>query len=230
MNTVLEKLTICSRHLEATGQVLPATYEYLKQYERILAVKELDTVKKILKTGLDLQDLSNKIDAIKACCVGDGCGLKTGAYVDDLIAAFFKKHLVSYQEYHKGEADLKICDVPLSLKTCTNDKGTQFALNWSKNKTESDPSSNFDTHIMIIVSRGGQWWKQKEGLNEYIKPGIYLVDRHYCKDNIDLKSNNKSDTLISKKDVYQMITNSQHYVEIPTPQEIRPSFDILKAF
>ena len=230
MNTVLEKLAMCSRHLEATGQVLPETYEHLKQYERLLAAKELDTVKNILKNGLDLQDLSNKIDAIKACCVGDGCGLKTGTYVDDLITAFFKKHLVSYQEYHKGEADLKICDVPLSLKTCTSDKGTQFALNWSKNKTESDPSSNFDTHIMIIVSRGGHWWKQKEGLNEYIKPGIYLVDRYYCKDNIDLKSNNKTDKLISKKEVYQMIVNSQHYVEIPAPQENRPSFDILKAF
>ena len=112
MNSILEKLTKCSKHLEVTGQVLPETYEFLKQYERVLASKELETVKNVLQKGLDLQDLSNKIDAIKACCVGDGCGLKTGTYVDDLITAFFKKSLVSYQEYQKGEADLKICDVP----------------------------------------------------------------------------------------------------------------------
>ncbi len=230
MNSILEKLTKCSKHLEATGQVLPDTYEFLKQYERVLASKELETVKNVLEKGLDLQDLSNKIDAIKACCVGDGCGLKTGTYVDDLITAFFKKNLVSYREYHKGEADLKICDVPLSLKTCTNEKGTQFALNWSKNETKSDPTLDFDTHIMILVSRGGQWWKQKEGFNRYIKSGIYLIDRYYCKDNIDLTANNKTDKLISKKEVYHMIQYSQHYVEMPPPQPDRPSFDILKAF
>ena len=83
---------------------------------------------------------------------------------------------------------------------------------------------------MILVSRGGQWWKQKEGFNEYIKSGIYLIDRYYCKDNIDLTTNNKTDKLISKKEVYHMIQNSQHYVEMPSPQPDRPSFDILKAF
>lgn len=230
MNTVLEKLTQCSKHLEATGQVLSETHEFIRQYERLLANKELDAVRNILEKGLNLQDLSNKIDAIKAYCVGDGCGLKTGTYVDDLITAFFKKHIISYQEYHKGEADMKICNVPLSLKTCTNDKGTQFALNWSKNETQPDHSLNFDTHIMMIVSRGGHWWKQKPGFNKYIKPGIYLIDRYYCKDNIDLKSNNKTDKLISKIEVYNMIKNSQHYIELPVPQECRPSFDILKAF
>ena len=70
MNTVLEKLTQCSKHLEATGQVLSETHEFIRQYERLLANKELDAVRNILEKGLNLQDLSNKIDAIKAYISG----------------------------------------------------------------------------------------------------------------------------------------------------------------
>jgi hypothetical protein len=230
MNSILRNLSICSKYLKDTGKVHTDTNKYIRQYEKYIAVKELKGVKMILESQLNVQDLSNKIDAIKSYCVGDGCGLKTGTYVDDLVTAYFKKYLMSFDEHHVGEADMKICNIPLSLKTCTNKHGTTFALNWSKNGENSVVKPNFDTHIMIIVSHGGHWWKRKEGYNEYVHAGIYLIDRYYCQDNITLESNNKTDKLISKRNVYKMIMNSTFYVKLPTPQTSRPSFNILNAF
>ena len=226
MSAILDQLKACSQHFDQTGQVHPDTHRLLRDYEQFVADRELGTILEIMKTQLDRQELSNKIKAIKTFCVGDGCGLKTGTYVDDLVTAFFKTQLAaSYSEHHIGEADMKICNVPLSLKTCTNPTGTQFALNWSKNKTQGDETKNFETHIMIIVSENGHWWKR----DEPVKAGIYLVDRFYCKDNIVLSSNNKTDKLITKRDVYKMVTSTKHFLELPDPNEsIR--FCILDAF
>lgn len=61
---------------------------------------------------------------------------------------------------------------------------------------------------------------------------IYIINKDYCKNNIKLLSNNKTDTLIDNQNLYRMIKNSIEnnlYIEIPVSNEIM-QFNILNAF
>ena len=222
MDSILNKVRECLEHLNETGSVHEDTEKVFQEYNRLLAHQELETVHKILHTNLDFQSLSNMIHSVKQHCVGDGCGLKSGTYIDDVISEYFSQNLVSYQPFFSKEADMKICNIPLSLKSCTSTKGTQFALNWSKNK-EVD-TNNFIYHVMILVSCSGNWWKNKP-----VKAGIYLIDKNWCKANVQLGANKKTDKLISKNEVYKMLENASFFTEIPEPNKTI-KFNILKAF
>jgi len=47
-----------------------------------------------------------------------------------------------------------------------------------------------------------QWWKNKNGYTDVIKSGFYIIDKNFCKKNIKLTSNNKSDSVIETKYIY----------------------------
>jgi hypothetical protein len=173
------------------------------------------------------QDLSDKIHAIQCSCKGDGAGLTCGSLVDMLISETFQQVMgPHYTEHHVGESDMILCDVPLSLKTIKA-KST-IALDWSKNPTEST-REHFAEHIMILNTQSGVWWKKspkqksQEDLtySDMVPAGFYLVDKEFCKQNIKLSSNNKTNTLIQSQDLYWMLQYSRSQglsVTLPIPQ------------
>jgi len=182
---------------------------------------------KYLKSELTndiLQELSTKCYAINNSCKGDGAGLSSGGLVDMLISALFKYHLINYKEFHYGESDMKIWDVPFSQKKISGK--SSLALNWSKNKTPG-VYNPFNCHIIIINLKTVRWWKD----TAEIPAGIYFINKEFCKKNIVLTSNNKTDTLIDCKEVYKMLMYSiKHSLYISFPHPAPCKFDITRAF
>ena len=216
--SVMDSIYAKSRELLASGSF------NTKDVVDFVDYAELFKVKYIIEKYIPTEDLSGMINAIKSYCVGDGCGLRIGGYVDDLVTELFRQSTHKFESYHSNDADCKIGGVPLSLKTCTNPAGTTFALSWSKNKT-TDMSNNFSSHIMVIVSKSGQWWKSEDE----IKAGIYLISKNWCKYNITLSSNNKSNKIISRREVYKMLRNAVHFIPLQESKHAY-KFNILKAF
>lgn len=136
---------------------------------------------------------------------------------------------------------MKICNIPISLKKI-NGKSI-VALDWSKNNIRSD-KEYFTNNNMIVNLKTARWWKNKylnvkdcndeqdTVYNSVIYSGIYIIDKNFCKKNVVLQSNNKTDTLIKSQDLYRMIKDSianNMYINIPEPdREIE--FNILHAF
>lgn len=176
-----------------------------------------------------LQELSNKCHSIQTVCQGDGAGLEGGSYIDRLICEFFQDHLKDYIPYHNGESDMKICQHPLSFKKISG--ASSIALDWSKNAT-STKRAHFTNDIMILNLSTKQWWKNKVNYTDTIPSGIYFIDSDYCQYNITLSSNNKTNTLISKTFVYQMLHRSltqKWYIELPPPNK-KYRFKLSQAF
>ena len=213
-----------------------------KWWKKTNSILELKKVHQYLNSSLtkeDLQELSNKCHSITNVCKGDGAGLLGGCLVDMLLSQFFKEKLKEYEEFHNGENDMKICQIPLSQKKI-NGKST-IALDWSKNQTDSK-REHFSSHIIIINLFTEQWWKSKPNkilvenskiiYNEIIPAGIYFIDKQYCKKYIALSQNNKTNTLIDSQYLYLMLRRSRLqklFIEIPEPNK-KLDFHILKAF
>ena len=202
-------------------------------------MKNLSKVYAILQEKLtreDLQDLSNKCNAITMSCKGDGCGLLSGGLIDMVITSYFKK-LEDYKDCHVGEADMTIAGIPLSLKKINGPSA--LALDWSINK-DAMIKEHFTCSIMILNLKTTQWWKRspkvpptlKITYNDTMPSGIYIVDKQFCKKYIKLSSNNKTNTLIEKEFVYLMLKRSMAlklFIELPPPNK-ELKFDILRAF
>lgn len=208
---------------------------------------QLRSVYNILKTDLtpcDLQELSNHLCAINAKCKGDGAGLSSSGLIDMYLSEYFQKKITDYEEFHKGESDMKIHGVEISLKTIGGGKSSA-ALDWSKNSATSIEKTHFNSHVMILNRTTKQWWKSKPtkitntnscatsiSYNDTIKSGIYLVDKQFCKKYIQLSSNNKTNTLIDSQNLYLMIkksVNQNLFIEIPEPNETL-NFSVMGAF
>jgi hypothetical protein len=87
---------------------------------------------------------------------------------------------------------------PLSFKKITGK--SNIALNWSKNKNITDP--NFTIDLMIFNLKSQNWYKTP------IPTGLYLIPKEFCIEHVKLKSNNKTDTLIDAKNLFEMIKYS----------------------
>lgn len=186
-------------------------------------------------TEEDLYELSIKCNSITTYCKGDGAGLLGGCLIDILVSKFFEIKLSEYTENKQGESDMKICNIPFSFKKI-NGK-SNIALDWSKNKNIGS-KEHFKYHILIINLKTSKWWKNgpkvKDNItyNDTIKAGIYIIDKNYCKSNITLLSNNKTNTLIDSISLYKMIKDSiskNLYIEIPKSDK-HIVFNILNAF
>jgi hypothetical protein len=212
-----------------------------KWWKKHSGIKSLVGIKSHLNTHLThdkLQDLSNKCCSISKMCIGDGAGLTGGVLIDMLITRYFQEHLPEYKEYHRGEGDMKILDTPLSQKKI-NGKST-IALDWSKNET-SGTRERFSDHLMIINLKSSQWWKNKPiktvskiktTYNDVIPAGIYLIDKSFCKYQVTLTKNNKTNTLIEAQYLYIMLKRSMMldlYIGLPVPNK-DVTFNILNAF
>lgn len=192
-------------------------------------IKKLQEIISYIKYNIDLQDLSNKCNSINAFCKGNGSGLLGGSLIDIFISEYFTSKLTKYEECRDGEADMKLCGVCLSQKKI-NGKSI-IALDWSKNKNKVI-KDYFLHHILIINLKTEKWWKLDTDRNMTIYSGIYIINKTFCKKNVILSSNNKTDSLIDNKSLYSMIQNSINtnlYIIIPDPnQSIK--FNILNAF
>ena len=181
-----------------------------------------------------IAEIQNRILAIQIALAGcPGAGLSSGTLVDLFINEYLKKILPTFVEFHTGEADGKCGDIIFSLKFVGCKKGSSLALDWSKNPSESS-RERFTCPICIIILHTGKWWTRKN-LSEYtdtVHSGLYFVDPSYCKENITLSSNNKTNTLITREQVYKMVqhakTSGNH---IPFPDEpVSCRFIISNAF
>ncbi len=202
--------------------------------------KVFHEVKQYLTSDV-MKNMVSKMNAISEKCRGDGAGLTGGVLIDMFLIAYLSDILKSFTEYRSGESDCKILDVPFSMKKISG-KST-IALDWSKNGENSKKRDHFDTDIMIINLKTEQWWKkgatgctqeEKDSMfySKHIKAGIYLISKTYCKNNIHLTSNNKSNSIIDQKSLYQMLTQSMKdgmVIEFP-PDVPKHTFNILGAF
>jgi hypothetical protein len=211
--------------------------KWWKKYNSIIILRKIKNYLIYSLSNNDLQELSNKCKSITNICKGDGAGLLGGSLIDIFISSYFSKKLNKYIEYHYGESDMKILDVPLSQKKI-NGK-SNIALDWSKNN-KVNVKEYFDTHIMIINTKTEKWWKikpknkinNKISYDKTIKSGIYLIDKNFCKKYIKLTNNNKTNSLIESQYLYIMLQRSilqNLYIEIPdSNKDIK--FNILNAF
>lgn len=212
-----------------------------KWWKKNTGTRDLRAVLNHLNESLsheDLQDLSNKCHSITKMCKGDGAGLSGGTLVDMLLCNYFKEKLANYSDHHDGESDMKICDIPLSQKKI-NGKST-IALDWSKNEKQSE-REHFSCDILIINLKSEKWWEKnpkqthsniKIVYNDVMPAGIYIIDKQFCKYYINLKSNNKTNTLIESQYLYIMLKRSisqQLFISLPEPNKDL-KFNILNAF
>jgi hypothetical protein len=206
------------------------------------SITTLTYIKDRINTSLGsdgLQELSNKLHAIKKTCKGDGAGLSGGILMDMFLCEYFEKNIPEYEENHTGESDMKICGTDLSQKKI-NGKST-IALDWSKNEIKTN-REHFSCHLMILNLTTEQWWKTtpkeriptlKISYNDIIPAGIYFVDKQFCKYYIKLSKNNKTDTLIESKYLYGMLKRSINQdlcITLPPPNEEDMKFTLLNAF
>jgi hypothetical protein len=189
-----------------------------------------------------LRDMLAKMNAISNVFKGEsGSGLSGGMLIDMFLTEYLTNIIESYEACHEGESDCKILQIPISIKKI-NGKST-IALDWSKNGDDSKKRERFETDIMVVNLKSCKWWKefpqgvtQEEKDSEYystiMKAGIYIISRKYCKKYVTLSSNNKTNSLIDNKQLYNMLKESirenmvlEFPIEFPTYK-----FDILKAF
>jgi hypothetical protein len=151
-------------------------------------------------SGQILTDFTRGIISIQKRCKGDGAGLTSGVMIDMFINDFFSKLFKDqYMESHIGECDLILNGIPLSLKKI---KGkSMIALDWSKNN--SDSQRERFTHPIMVLNTKTMKWKRT-----VIQSGIYLIDQNYCKTNVTLGQNNKTDSLITSDYLQKMLENS----------------------
>lgn len=188
-----------------------------------------------------LCDLVAKLHAIRVEFTGDGAGLSGGTVSDKFIVAYLAQQIKDFKEFHSQESDCKIKEHPMSVKKING--CSTVALNWSKNGEDSKKRELFETDILIVNLKTEQWWKKapkiatvEERASNYfstpIPAGIYLISRDFCKKNVCVKSNNKTDTLIDQVPLYKMLRSSiddGRFITFPTEYPTI-TFDILKAF
>lgn len=186
-----------------------------------LDIKNNEIIKKSLQelnnTLKDSNELINMIDLIQKKFSGkDGAGLSSGTIIDSIVCEYLCGKNNNIQEYHNNEADIMINNNPFSLKKIKS-KGS-LALDWSKNKTNSN-RERFCYNIIIIVTNTSKWWEkyptrinndeEKLCWNQEIKAGIYIIDKYWCKKNITVSSNNKTNTLIKDYNIYKMLLDAK---------------------
>lgn len=203
-----------------------------KWWRKHTNMKSLRTIINYINDNLsknDLQDLINKCTSITNKCKGDGAGLTGGTLIDMFLSEFLNVKLDKYKEYPNGESDMMIMKIPFSQKKITG--RSSIALDWSKNK-EILLKKNFNSHIFIINLKTEQWWKREQKYNKIINSGIYIVDKQFCKRNIELSSNNKTDRLIDQKNLYKMLSRSRQtnmFISFPEPNK-NLKFSIINSF
>ena len=210
------------------------------EYEIIDYYSELKNIKVYLEFSYEKKvELISKINSItNYVSKMDGNGLLGSSLKDLLITEFLANNIKTFYSTHTGESDFSILNILFSLKNING--ASACALNWSKgNKIKIH--NPFTCHIIVFQEKTLQWWKQgpknpQENINytRKIKKGIYICSMNYCRKNITkLGSNNKTDTLISKENMYRMLTYSEDndlFINFENIDVKNYDFSILNSF
>lgn len=97
------------------------------------------------------------------------------------------------------DADYYFDSHPLSHKTIGFKGSGDLALSWSKNGPEGILRDRFDSSMVIMCFRD----PAASGPLKSLPQGAYVIPATYLRGNVTLGANNKTDSLISKKDVAQ---------------------------
>lgn len=149
--------------------------------------------------------MCDKADALKDVITGDGAGLTRGQWIDRLMSETLMG-LPSFEPCHDGQADLRAFDSEYSWKTLTNGAGV-LALAWSKNGEGGERVTHFERDIIILNLVSERWYKRRPD-DPIIERGIYVCDKDYANECVTLGENNKTDSLISKSDLLDMLKHS----------------------
>ena len=187
--------------------------------------------KSLLKLSKDLQEFSDSCFAIDQEIKGDGRGLTSAFLIERFICEFFIKKLKEYEEYHSGEADLKLSNQPVSFKKIKG--ATTIALCWSKNPKrkkngKKSTKRNFlEFPILILNLETQKWWKTKrtktidnkiDWLLE-IPRGFYIINHVDAKKWVKFSKNNKTNYLVSREQVYKLLFIAlKNELHIPIPE------------
>ena len=184
----------------------------------------------------DLQEFSDICSAVEYEISGDGGGLTSGFLIDKVICEFFSKKIKDYEEYHIGESDFKLSDQPLSFKKIKG--ASAIALSWSKNPAQklngeqSVKRSFWEFPVLILNLQTDKWWSKgpQQNIDSRINwtmvmhKGFYIIDNKDARSWIKLEKNNKSDSIVSKDQVYKMLFLAQEknlFISIPESKETK---------
>ena len=212
---------------EITPNIKLAAYKILKWWKKYSATKELKSVYQTLNNipKNNIQQLFDMSFAIKKKFDNlPGGGLSCGTLVDLLISEFFNKNIPqSYKEHRQDENDFILANIPLSFKKISGK--SSIALDWSKNKNKNE-KTYFNSHILILNLVSSKWNDQN------IKAGFYIIDRKFCKLKIHLSANNKTNSLITYKELHKMLSRSiNQNLFIPGPDTHSDlEFNLLNCF
>jgi hypothetical protein len=165
----------------------------------------------VIKTYLDTNkeiviECFEKIFAINRYCSENlgkqGGGLSAGILVDLVINEYFVQKLENFKSFHSGESDCILMDHNFSIKKITGK--SNIALDWSKNKNQESQKEYFISDMMIFNLKSQKWLKT----SKFIPSGLYFIPNDFCKQNIQLKQNNKTNSLIDSKNLYKMLEYS----------------------
>ena len=163
----------------------------------------------------DFKKIFDYADAIKNAIKGNGAGLTRGFLIDKMINEILEKNH-AFVQYHEGQADIMFENTPYSIKTLTNG-GNDIALCWSKNPTIERKELEHD--ILLINLKSEKWYSSEQE----IKRGIYIIDKNIANKYIILYSNNKTDYVLKKKSLHDLIIynsmNNGWYVEFESEKE-----------
>lgn len=167
----------------------------------------LNSVKNYLESQKEiLEECFDKINTINKYCSENfgkqGGGLSAGLLVDMVINDFLSHKINHFESFHSGESDCKIMGQNFSIKKITGK--SNLALDWSKNKTGELQKEYFVCDILIFNLYSEKWFKN----TNVIPSGLYLIPKEFCKSKIELKQNNKTNSLIDAKNLFKIMENS----------------------
>lgn len=174
-------------------------------------------------------------EALKEKYTGPGCGLSTGFLQDEIYREYVKEYsnlILGCSDNSCLEADF-ILILPLSSKkglfSMKKTFGGDLALAWQKNPN-GDKREFWKCPIVIF--NHAIPGKTKRALNFGIKKGIYVIDHIWCRSNIKLSKNNKTDNLIKRRDVIKMLKNAKTnntFWEFDETKKVKMEIKLLNA-
>lgn len=209
---------------------------YIPERDNLNNIKEIKEYVENILTLEKRQQILSYCNTIQDKLKGDGCGLTGGSLIDMIITEYFKQTIKGFEEFHSSESDFRINNIDFSFKKVKG-KST-IALNWSKNGDKYNKKC-FTTNIIILNLKDGKWWSTQPrdavanvDYTKNIDVGLYFIDSIFCKTNICVGKNNKTNTLIDSKNLYLMLLHSvRSSLFIPFPDTSkRMNFNILHAF
>ena len=176
--------------MEAKNESLKICFDFADEVERILKIK--------LPDG---ETCENRLCFLSSVLQNQGkgqlgAGLTGGIFQESLWKdMFFSQAPNLFSEPTTKDADYCFKGVPLSHKTIGWRGSGSLALAWSKNPEGGLQRTEFKSSMVIACTKQ----PKMRGLWERIPIGLYVIPVTWIQQNVELSSNNKTDSLIDPK-------------------------------